>query len=54
MADKHANMPGMSEPQKKSTQGDASEKPQQAGKSAKPNAPAQPDKAKHEHKPGKT
>jgi hypothetical protein len=54
MADKHDNMPGMSEPPKKSTQGQAPEKPQQAGKSKPAEAPAHPDKAKHQPKAGET
>lgn len=53
MADKHEHKPGMSMPEKKPTERDASDKPQPK-KSAKPSARTQPDEAKPAKMPRKS
>ena len=54
MADKHANMPGMSGQPKKPEQGKAAAKPQQKPKSGRSDEAARHHQARHQPKSGKS
>lgn len=54
MADKHANMPGMSEPRQEPEQGQVPAKPQQAQKPDPSNELPHVDKEGHHPIPGKS